>query len=266
MKYQSYEHDSLPLDPKSPFYLDHVSRYWWAAERSKGKSVLDCATGKGYGAYIVSLQASEVLGIDLNEKSVELAKETFKSSQNLNFKVHDALKLNELDKKFDIITAFEVIEHLHPDQANSFISSLKSALNSGGELLLSTPNHDVVLKSRSAVPSFHINNYKAKDLKRFLGEHFNDVTMIGQYRSKGRLKNIIFDFDKYNLRHSIKNLFKAPSPTIEMNEDEKQAEVKNQTILIDNFKNPPEEYKEYSFSQDHWRQAGLTVCICKDPK
>ena len=31
MGYEAYENDSVPLDPSSPFFLDHVTRYWWAA-------------------------------------------------------------------------------------------------------------------------------------------------------------------------------------------------------------------------------------------
>ncbi|EQC51765.1 bifunctional 2-polyprenyl-6-hydroxyphenol methylase/3-demethylubiquinol 3-O-methyltransferase UbiG [Bacteriovorax sp. DB6_IX] len=269
MEYKSYEGDSLELNPKSPFFLDHVSRYWWASNRLKGKKVLDCASGKGYGSYILSKNASSVLGVDLNENSLELARAVFGHSENLDFKKFNVMKLAEMDIKFDAITAFEVIEHLDPQETDEFLQSLGSALSESGELILSTPNHDVVLKSRSDIPSFHINNFRASELKKALEKHFDEVVMIGQYRRRGWLYNSIFGLDFFNLRHSLKNFFKAPSQTVEVSDDEnmdRDEYMANNPLDKTHFERPPQEFHEYSFSSSHWRQAGLTVCLCRRPK
>ncbi|OIQ16073.1 MAG: hypothetical protein BM556_15545 [Bacteriovorax sp. MedPE-SWde] len=268
MEYKSYESDSLALNPQSPFFLDHVTRYWWASDRCKGKSVLDCASGKGYGSYILSQNAEKVLGVDLNDNSLELASRIFGNKENLNYQKRDVFKLKEKNEKFDVITAFEVIEHIEPSETDEFISSLASALNENGELLLSTPNHDVVLKSRSSVPSFHINNFRAHELKASLEKHFHNVEMIGQYRRRGALYNTVFSLDFFNLRHSLRNLFKAPSAVEQMSEDTPDQEefIAQNPLNIDDFSNSPKEFSEYEFSSKHWRQAGLSVCICSNPK
>ena len=166
--YQSYEDDSLHLDTSSPFYFDHVSRYWWAKDLVQGKSVLDCACGKGYGSYILSHGAKKVTGIDLNDRSLEVARRTFGNKENVNYKSCNVLELDSLQEKFDVIIAFEIIEHIPPETTSTFLEEFKKVLNPGGIVILSTPNHDVVLKSRSLVPDFHINNFRASELKKSL--------------------------------------------------------------------------------------------------
>ena len=94
MEYKSYQSDSVALNPDSPFYLDHVTRYWWAAEKCSGKSVLDCACGKGYGTFILSQKAVKSLGIDLNEDSLKIARSTFGETAQLKYLKQDVFELN----------------------------------------------------------------------------------------------------------------------------------------------------------------------------
>jgi 2-polyprenyl-3-methyl-5-hydroxy-6-metoxy-1,4-benzoquinol methylase len=268
MEYRSYVADSLELNTNSPFFLDHVTRYWWASYRCRGKTVLDCASGKGYGTYILSLNAQEATGVDLNDHSLSMANSVFGFKTGLRYEKQNVLELGKRKKKYDVITAFEVIEHLAPEQTDDFLKSLASALSDDGELLLSTPNHDVVLKSRSSIPSFHINNFKACELKKVLELYFEDVQMIGQYRKRGALYNTVFSMDFFNLRHSLKNFLKPPSKVVEMDDHGLGDEEYHENNCIDPhyFDMPPKEFKFYNFSPSHWRQAGLTVCICKKPR
>lgn len=261
MSYKSYEEDSLPLNVKSPFFLDHVSRYIWAKGLANNKDVLDCATGKGYGAYIISKSATKVVGIDLNDTSLEIARDTFsKASNNLEYIKKNAFDASDLGQ-FDLITAFEIIEHIPPEETDKFISGLKQALKPGGQLIVSTPNHDVVLKSKVYVPEFHINNFPSTQLKKKLEEHFKNVEMLGQYRPRGTIYNLIFNFDFFNLRHVLKSLFKTRPETLR-GEEEAHGEISSSVLKAEDFHEFPSETSDYKFSNKHWRQAGLSVAIC----
>lgn len=266
MNYKTYRGDSLDLDAQSPFFWDHVVRYWWAADQAHQLSVLDCATGKGYGAFIMSHTAKKVIGIDLNPHSIEVAKTSFSSQDNLTFKLQDILKLEELEEKFDLITAFEVIEHLPPELTDRFIASLANALKPNGKLLLSTPNHDVVMKSYVHLPSFHINNFQPNELKKALSKHFNHVEMLGQYKERYGIQKIIFNFDYLNLRHVIKNLFKPRPKHNPDHPDESEDShdvIQGQKLRAESFSiKPTKEIQSYRFSAQHYRQAGLTVARC----
>lgn len=267
MNYKTYRGDSLDLDSQSPFFWDHVVRYWWASEQASNKSVLDCATGKGYGAYILSQNAEQVIGIDLNPNSIQIASESFQAQKNLQFKLQDVFKLHEINMKFDLITAFEVIEHLPPELTDKFIASLASALKPGGQLLISTPNHDVVTKSHVHVPSFHINNLQPTELKNALSKHFSNVEMIGQFKKRNGISGLIFDFDIFNLRHVLKNMFKNRPKHDPNHPDESEDShdvLQGQKLNSSDFsKKPNKQISEYNFSPNHYRQAGLTIARCK---
>ena len=121
-EYKDYQADSVQPTTDSLFFLDHISRYYYAQKLvGPGCDVLDVACGKGYGSAILSQSAKTVTGIDLNEKSLEIAANNYQA-ENTTFKKHDALQCSELNQQYDLITAFEVIEHIHP-RANRFISS-----------------------------------------------------------------------------------------------------------------------------------------------
>ncbi len=262
MKYAAYEGDSVQIHQYSPFFWDHVVRYWWANGFAKDFNVLDCATGKGYGAYIIAQNAKKVTGIDLNEKSIAIAKQSFSHQKNLEYKLQDVFKLDELNEKFDLITAFEIIEHLDPKETDRFILALKNALNPGGILLISTPNHDVVLKSKVHVPHFHINNLKAEELKTALLRRFKSITMIGQFKKRSFPESLIFDLDFFNFRHLFKNIFRSTKgPVLEPSNDEEDS-IKDHLNTFDFKIRPVEMINQYRFSNWHYRQAGLTVAIC----
>src|SRR5204862_7317000 len=122
----------------------------------------------------------DVTGVDLNDASLALARAMF-VADNLTFREGDVLKLDALGQRFDVVTAFEVIEHLPSSASDRFVAGMVGVLERGGVALFSTPNHDVVVKSGVAVPAFHINNLRPWELRRLLRRHFPRVRLFGQY-------------------------------------------------------------------------------------
>jgi len=262
VSYQSYDDDSISLDVETSFLNDHLSRYQWIKNLVKDKSVLDCACGKGYGSYLISLTASETIGIDLNAASLRIAQERFKG-KNLSFQEADVLKLEEKfgSARFDVVVAYEIIEHIPPETTEKFISEIKKVLKPGGKLILSTPNHDVTLKSGVYIPDFHINNFRSVELRNKLEEHFSNVEMIGQFEKRSFWNHLFFSLDFFSWRHLIRKLFKQ-SEKIKI---DKAVDQNTNFKPIDS--NELNEYQnrenQYEFSSWHWRQAGLTMVIAQ---
>jgi 2-polyprenyl-3-methyl-5-hydroxy-6-metoxy-1,4-benzoquinol methylase len=262
-RYRSHDGDSVRPDTTSPFFLDHVARYWWAAGFTAGKRVLDCATGRGYGAYVLSRSAAHVLGIDLNHASLEAARAMF-SADNLVFETADVLDLARLGRRFDVVTAFEIIEHVPPSATERFVSGIATVLGIGGIALVSTPNHDVVTKSGVSVPEFHINNLRPSDLRRALRPHFSEVQVLGQFRDRHGLARWLFALDCYNLRHVVHRQVRrvaaiAGAPrTVTPPADHDQRDLVGREF----FERPAPGVEQYRFSARHWRQAGLSVAVC----
>lgn len=101
----------------------------------KCKSVLDLGCGYGHNCIdFVHRGASRVVGVDISEKMLEVAKSesSDKKIQYINMSMTDIDKLNE---KFDFIyssLAFHYVEDF-----DEFAQKMFSVLNSGGELLFS---------------------------------------------------------------------------------------------------------------------------------
>jgi SAM-dependent methyltransferase len=53
---------------------------------------------------------------------------------------HDYRSLDEIDRRFDCVFAFEVVEHIAVDEIPAWLSRLAELLEPGGRLVLSTPN------------------------------------------------------------------------------------------------------------------------------
>lgn len=93
----------------------HTYRYVWAANFIRESDfVMDCASGLGYGAYLISKlsKSREVLGLDICSDSVNYANQTY-GSDDLSFTCFD---LDDVEAsqfpQADCITSFETIEHL----------------------------------------------------------------------------------------------------------------------------------------------------------
>src|SRR5579863_9419399 len=94
---------------------DHLSRYRWACQWATGGRCLDLGCGTGYGSRILaSSGALLVTGMDISAEAIDAAR-SYGELRNLEFRAGDARAASKLsNSKFDLVTCFEVIEHV-PD-------------------------------------------------------------------------------------------------------------------------------------------------------
>ena len=86
----------------------HMVRYAWALNYVYGKYVVDLGCGCGYGSYIMSWFAAQVMGVDIDAETILFAREHFKA-RNLQFEARDITKVQ---LSADCYVAFEILEHL----------------------------------------------------------------------------------------------------------------------------------------------------------
>jgi SAM-dependent methyltransferase len=264
--YQSWEEDSIRPDLTDPLFLDHVVRYYFALNYlSPGSAVLDVACGKGYGTSLLATRAGKAVGIDLNQQSLATARRQF-NRPNIDYLEWDVTRCHELGRKFDLIVAFEILEHIQPEQTERFLSGLAESLNPGGTCLISTPNHDVVLKSGVHIPDFHINNFKALEFRKAILRHFPNSDFLGQHRKKGALRNALIYIDFWNLRHSLsalaRRIARARTDTGASTEGATGPASHVATIWHPE-QGKPAELSSYRFSRALFRQSGLVMAVCR---
>lgn len=103
---------------------------------------LDIGCGRGEWISLLNENGFNARGIDINESMVKVA-----SQKGLNAAVNDALcELKSLEENsLDIITAFQVVEHIKFDDVLELIKEAKRVLAPCGILILETPNPENIM-------------------------------------------------------------------------------------------------------------------------
>lgn len=129
------------LNPVRLKYLrDQVDQHWQADETGfrplAGKTALDVGCGAGLLAEPLARLGASVTAIDASEELIEAAKAHAKAGGlDIDYR---ACAVEDMDGAFDLVTSFEVIEHVADPRA--FVAALAVRVAAGGLLILSTPN------------------------------------------------------------------------------------------------------------------------------
>jgi len=120
-----------------------VSKYKNPSKKNKLDKLecLDIGCGGGLLSERIARLGASVTGIDITKNSIEIAKiHAFNSGLNINYINTDVTSFikNNFSKKFDLIIASEVIEHL--DNRNLFFKEVSKLLKNKGILILTTIN------------------------------------------------------------------------------------------------------------------------------
>jgi ubiquinone/menaquinone biosynthesis C-methylase UbiE len=164
----------------SGIYGEHIARYEAASGIVKNKVVLDIASGSGYGTYIISQHAKQVVGVDVSKDAIKYAANTY-GSKNISYKLGDGKTIPCADNFFDVVTSFETIEHL--DDYKNFMKEIKRVLKPDGLLILSTPNDLEFAEGNH----FHIHEFAQDELLSLAKEYYRNVEEYYQSTWKGNL-------------------------------------------------------------------------------
>ena len=179
----------IPGKANRQMYLEHMARYIFAGKFAEGKLVLDLACGTGYGSYYLALHgAKKTIGVDISEEAVGYAKDLYEVA-DLHFEVMDVRKLAFKDKSFDVIVAFEIIEHIREQE--EFLKEIRRVLKDDGVLLISTPNSKVY----SGKNRFHLKEMGYEEFLSALERFFPEVTVFSQLFS---MNSVVFRRDGEN--------------------------------------------------------------------
>jgi len=184
IRLQAEEHPLI--DDKAPetlsekcLHLMHLKAYDEACKYASGRDVLDVGCNTGYGTVRLVGSARSVAGVDVSPAAVEAAR-TRDGGESVDFRVIDGLGLPFPDHSFDLLTSFQVVEHVADPLP--YLREIKRVLRPGGQVLFTTPNAATRLYP-GMVPwnRFHVREYRADELKVALGAVFADVEVLGMF-------------------------------------------------------------------------------------
>jgi len=166
----------IPGQVDADLLNEHVARYAFAARMARGRRVLDAGCGSGYGAAELAREAREVLAIDISREAIDHARERY-SSQRIRFQQASCLEIPGPDAGFDLVAAFELIEHLSDWRA--FLREVRRVLSSDGQFLVSTPNRLYYAEARAQLgPNpFHVHEFEYGEFQSELESVFPRVAL-----------------------------------------------------------------------------------------
>lgn len=133
----------VPLHPKHLIKSD----IWFRKHLKKSDKILDLGCNSGQLSLKISKNASQIVGIDLDSRLIEIARSQAESKNISNVKFFSGDLNNKLRYKnniFDKVICSDVLEHL--TKRDFAISEIRRVLKPKGLLLLVTDNPDTAWK------------------------------------------------------------------------------------------------------------------------
>jgi len=144
----------------------------------ENKKVLELGCGSGFGANILSKYTKNLSAVDRDEKALERAKAANETVDFYNADILDGLPFEK--NSFDAIIAFQIFEHIHPDNSLQFLKEINRILKTGGHLYLTTPNRKIrLLPFQKPTNKYHKIEYTAKSLSKVLSNVFSEIDITG---------------------------------------------------------------------------------------
>ena len=171
----------IPGEVNDDLWAEHIARYAFAARLAAQANVLDIGCGTGYGTAELAQHARSATGIDVSSDAIRYAQEHY-PIPNATFLTGSATALPFSAASFDLITAFEVIEHL--ENWHDLLIEVRRLLHPNGTFLVSTPNKLYYAESRASQgPNpFHTHEFEFAEFRDALAAVFPNVTILLQNR------------------------------------------------------------------------------------
>jgi hypothetical protein len=157
--------------------LEHMHRYIYALAFVKGKTVLDIASGEGYGTALLANHAAFVTGVDIAEDAVAHARQKYQLP-NVEFRLGSCSKIPLPDGTIDLVVSFETIEH--HDEHEQMLAEIKRVLKPDGMVIISSPDKAIYTDKPDYHNPFHVKELYQDEFEALFRTRFKNVASLGQ--------------------------------------------------------------------------------------
>lgn len=166
------EYNKTQLHPEKEFerhifhrdQFAHYLRWTHVLNIAKiGMNILDFGCGNANLLevfYRNKFRPKSYLGLDIRKPTIEALREKYKFLDFARFEVLDLCGEFNVTNNWDIISCFEVIEHIGKQNVDKFLQNIKNCMNENTILLLSTPCYD----AQTGAANNHIINSEICEL------------------------------------------------------------------------------------------------------
>jgi glycine/sarcosine N-methyltransferase len=160
-----YYNDLFPQDPALKGFIKGFSM--------PGFQAIDLGSGTGRLTKLISDLGMNVIGIDLDESMIEVARKNY---PELDFIAYDMVEYINNSKKFELMTCFgNTLVHLDISQMEKFFKEVQKKLSPKGYFIVQILNYMKILKEKPKELKELKNNYIT--LNRYY-EYFDDYILF----------------------------------------------------------------------------------------
>ena len=181
----------------------HYLRWSHVLKNAKiGQTILDYGCGSAEMLelfYRNRYRPEEYLGVDIRPKTIAENEEKFGKLDFAKFACIDLCKEGlDLGKTFDIITCFEVMEHIGHKNADVFLDNLQYHCDENTRVYLSTPNYDPQVGAAEnhmlGKNGDEVGEWDHFELQEKLSEYFIIEKKYGTFASIRDYKEDLYDW------------------------------------------------------------------------
>ena len=162
-------------------YLSYLNFVIEKASQIGFKSLLDVGCGDGRFIYELSQRflSDHLVGLDYSRRAIDFAKIIIADTR-VECVCGDIRDKNLFDKKFDIITLIETLEHIKLDEINAFLKGVDNYLADDGSFIITVPSKNMELKKT------HYQHFDLNSLQGVLNPIFTatDVSYLNYKYSR----------------------------------------------------------------------------------
>ncbi len=201
-KWWDTEGEFKPLHDMNPLRADYIERHAGLA----GKRVLDIGCGGGILAEAMTVRGAEVIGLDMVESSLEVARlHSLESGVKVEYvKVTAEDYAQQQAASFDVVTCLEMLEHV-PDPA-SVVRACAALVKPGGHVFFSTINRNPKSFAMAIIGAEYILNLLPRGT-----HHYEKFIRPSELSSWARAEQLELDdlsgirFNPFNKRFSLED-------------------------------------------------------------
>ena len=172
-----YTNSEITADMKH--FMFRLARYKFAVKMMRYEeavNVLELGCNEAWGALLLkqNIDLCSYTGIDFDNETIDWNKNNLPDS--FVFVCDDFFSYGKkTDKKYDLVLALDVIEHIAPKKEDDFCQLLTGALSERGTAIIGTPHIKMMEYASEGSRAGHINMYDQKRLFQTCKRHFNNV-------------------------------------------------------------------------------------------
>jgi 2-polyprenyl-3-methyl-5-hydroxy-6-metoxy-1,4-benzoquinol methylase len=170
-------------------WTDHMLlRYLLALGYARDREVLDSCCGLGWGSFLVGSHAARVVGIDLDQASIEICRRQWQDPRT-EYVTGSVLDLPFADRSFDVVLCMEAIEHFSVPDGERYLAELGRVCRPGGWLVGSSafPETRAAADRLRAQNPHHLHVYSRHEMAALLGKRFQRTALLTPHYFAARL-------------------------------------------------------------------------------